>query len=560
MKNDLRSYGIPYIDDETFMPDVSAELGAGAESEFARILRNLRIKAGAMTDEERTSPDTFACDRVFLEYFVTPEMGDDFVLIARDFLIHEYPNIKGYEMVKYLDANPGECWPDKLFEQHILNAMMNAVNSGSVYTKNLFLYLHKTYYRKEYQMLKRFHTLSAPEVISLGKDERGVVSPVSYARILTISRLYGIEISEECDFLYIGLDYYVKHIGFQPDRKFMDSITDSVKECKKEIEQIFADEDEASDLCWQQEEFLMNVLRAEGFDEEYVSICNDNTPMLYQRLAYTLAILRKTYKNRDFSKEDLMRYAVTFDAVHALISNAFNGDERIRNVLYGELGTDFYDNFPPLFKAEDVMKGRTAADAASGRKTDTIIKANVIKETPKYKEETLIAEIDGLHRRVHQQEGDIKDLREKLAGYRKLSEENERLKEQMEEDRKELIALREQLYSMTDPDSSEKQISAEEMRAYLGEKRVVIIGGHSNWRNKMKEEFPHWVYIEPKASGTLEASVVDKADMVYFFTDTLGHGTYFRYLNVVKEHDVKFGYIHGVNIENNIRKMYKDMR
>ena len=54
--------------------------------------------------------------------------------------------------------------------------MMNAVNSGSVYTKNLFLYLHKTYYRKEYQMLKRFHTLSAPEVVSLRRNTEGVMN------------------------------------------------------------------------------------------------------------------------------------------------------------------------------------------------------------------------------------------------------------------------------------------------------------------------------------------------------------------------------------------------
>jgi hypothetical protein len=76
----------------------------------------------------------------------------------------------------------------------------------------------------------------------------------------------------------------------------------------------------------------------------------------------------------------------------------------------------------------------------------------------------------------------------------------------------------------------------------------------------MKEEFPHWIYIEPNVSGTLESSVVDKADHVYFFTDTLSHSTYFKYMNVVKEHGIDFGYIHGVNIENNIRKIYKDLK
>ena len=39
-----------------------------------------------------------------------------------------------------------------------------------------------------------------------------------------------------------------------------------------------------------------------------------------------------------------------------------------------------------------------------------------------------------------------------------------------------------------------------------------------------------------------------------------GHSTYYKYMNVVKEHGVDFGYIHGVNIENTVRKMYKELK
>ena len=75
----------------------------------------------------------------------------------------------------------------------------------------------------------------------------------------------------------------------------------------------------------------------------------------------------------------------------------------------------------------------------------------------------------------------------------------------------------------------------------------------------MKQEFPDWVYIDASVSGTLEASIVDSADHVYFFTDSISHSTYYKYMNVVKEHGVDFGYIHGVNIENTVRKMYKEL-
>jgi len=86
----------------------------------------------------------------------------------------------------------------------------------------------------------------------------------------------------------------------------------------------------------------------------------------------------------------------------------------------------------------------------------------------------------------------------------------------------------------------------------------VIIGGHSNWVSKMKKEFPDWVYVNPEASGSTDVSIVDKADHVYFFTDTISHSKYYQFMNVVRERKVDFGYIHGVNIEKNIRSIYRD--
>ena len=114
-------------------------------------LLSIKMKEEMLSDEERTSPDTFACDCLFLRYFVTDQMQDDFSLIAKDFLLHEYPNVKDHEMVRFVEPAAMDNWPDRMFERFILNMMMNAVNHGSQYTKNLFIYLHKTYYRKEYQ-------------------------------------------------------------------------------------------------------------------------------------------------------------------------------------------------------------------------------------------------------------------------------------------------------------------------------------------------------------------------------------------------------------------------
>lgn len=54
-------------------------------------------------------------------------------------------------------------------------------------------------------------------------------------------------------------------------------------------------------------------------------------------------------------------------------------------------------------------------------------------------------------------------------------------------------------------------------------------------------------------------ALVEKAAKVYFFTDTISHTKYNQFMNVVRERKIPFSYIHGVNIEKNIRDIYKNL-
>ena len=112
-------------------------------------LLEAQAREEGIPDDERLSPDTFGSERIFLDFFINDEMEDDFPLIARDFLLHEYNNLKDHEDVEYLDVERGCDWPEKVFNRFVLNLMMNAVNSGSDYAKALFRNLYKTYYKKE---------------------------------------------------------------------------------------------------------------------------------------------------------------------------------------------------------------------------------------------------------------------------------------------------------------------------------------------------------------------------------------------------------------------------
>ena len=63
----------------------------------------------------------------------------------------------------------------------------------------------------------------------------------------------------------------------------------------------------------------------------------------------------------------------------------------------------------------------------------------------------------------------------------------------------------------------------------------------------------------PGVSGAIESSVVHNADYVYFFTDILTHSTYNRYIKELRKRKISFGYIHSVNIDANICKIYRDV-
>lgn len=559
MKKTPKGFGIPFTNKNLPMPGDPLNFDFDEHSEFFKHLMRLQMKMAGMSDEERTSPDTFGCDSIFLEHFVTIQMSDDFSLIARDFLLHEFQNVREHEMVRFLEPDSRTDWPERMFHKYVLNMMMNAVNYGSVYTKNLFLYLYKTYYRKEYQQIKRFSKLSIGELMGLATNDRGEISHIAFARILAISKMYGIDISPECDFIYLFLnDLHERHI-FEPDWGFMDEMTDLYAEGLNEVEKYFESEEEMYDLRYKYETFIETVLRSEGYVEDYVMLCNESDNGIEDRLARTINILKKIYKDKQFTKDEIMMFASIMEAVDALMSVADDVDNKLSDVIYGEKGTDYYEEYPPLFKAEEVMRGKSEPAKQIRPVENKTPAENEHPDSPKYKEETLIADIDALHRKIHEQEGNIKVLRGEIAEYRKLAEENRKLKEQLDSDHKELTALREHVYSLTEDDEAVSTVSVDEMKEYLNHLKVIIVGGHSNWRQKMKQEFKDWVYIEPTVSGTLEASVVDKADYVCFFTDTISHSTYFKYMNVVKEHGVDFGYIHGVNIDNTIRKMYREL-
>ena len=503
-------------------------------------------------DDKKLMPDTYGCERFFVDFFINDEMREDFPLIARDFYVHEFANIPKHQDVEYFDIEAGEDWPELMFNRFTLGLMMNAVNSGSEYTKALFLYLHKTYYKKEYRTLKRFSKMSLSELLALAKPEgRRHLYYANLSRILCIAPMYGIKFDVKCHVVYGILNEFINKFGLSVGYSFDEDVGDSFKDCRKEIDERF-DQKKLYSLDAKMSKFLGNVFQWLGYSPEYADWCDENDRGVEDRLAIALSILKKTFpkSNREYSAEELTLYGMILHCASAMTCNSSWLAETLRTLAYGESGTFYYDEFPSMFHPEDVQVKTSRSENNKTKRQVKDFVEHAGADECRHDESVLIEEVDKLRRKVHKLESDNSTLRAGLAEKRRLEEESKDIRKQLEASKRELAVLRNYVYKLTESDNPITDKKIESMRETIAGYRIVIVGGHSNWLSKMKKEFPDWLFINPEASGSTDVSIVDKADYVYFFTDTISHSKYHQFMNVIRERKINFGYIHGVNIES----------
>ena len=293
---------------------------------------------------------------------------------------------------------------------------------------------------------------------------------------------------------------------------------DSFKDCRKEIDERF-DQKKLYSLDAKMSKFLGNVFQWLGYSPEYADWCDENDRGVEDRLAIALSILKKTFpkSNREYSAEELTLYGMILHCASAMTCNSSWLAETLRTLAYGESGTFYYDEFPPMFHPEDVQ---VKTSRPENNKTERQVKdfaEHAGADECRHDESVLIEEVDKLRRKVHQLESDNSTLRAGLAEKRRLEEEAKDIRKQLEASKRELAVLRNYVYKLTESDNPITDKTIESMKETIAGYRIVIVGGHSNWLSKMKKEFPDWIFINPEASGSTDVSIVDKADYVYFF-------------------------------------------
>ena len=135
--------------------------------------------------------------------------------------------------------------------------------------------------------------------------------------------------------------------------------------------------------------------------------------------------------------------------------------------------------------------------------------------------------------------------RETLAFQSRISELENQLSSEKKY-RNELNELREYLFKVNNkyvPSNSQKSLDY-----YIARKNIIIIGGAKEWRRKFREKYPELRTLSG-FNETFDTTILSNYDYVFFYTGFMNHATYYRAINFIRSHGIKFGYIGKTNIE-----------
>lgn len=519
-------------------------------------------------EAERVNPDTYGCDSIFVRNFVTPDMQADFPVIANAFYrnVPESLTFENYDY--YIDTRIKNSYAINAFSVFTLSQILSSARRGNEYSSQLLKYLYKTYYKKEYKTLKRFSRIKPAEIMSINETIRYAEPEFAgTARILTMCPFLNIEPDIECSFLYLILDRYNNAFEQRTlvlEQEFMEK--EEYYECGSVMADLF-DTNDIEELRKNAKDyknysrFRKAALKHLGYPVDFTDYLEDDIQVEYCYV-HTIHILKKMFPNKEITKEELQMYASIYYDMYVLTDAMDEIDEYFQK-LYGEIDDYVLEN--SFFKPDDFEEA-TGLNKKSDRKTKAAkqqeppVRAVASPADAKYDQEQLLKEIADLRNKLHNKEYDVQHLSELYKDAKKQAADAEAEKHIFESEHEELVALREHVYNSTEEDIVIPKESRQQMIDSISKKRVLIIGGHSNWIQKMKEVFPDWGYINFKNTTTVDDSILNNVEYVYFFTDFIKHHVYNRFISQVRSKKIPFGYIGSTNIDKCIRQLAEEMK
>lgn len=287
-------------------------------------------------------PETSGADYFFIRYFITEDMRWDFDRIEEDFMKHCYDKLRDFAKVQWYEQNSIRfSSPDESHRYMVMGLILNGAKAEDEYCKALLRYLFKTYYKSLYKQLKRFNQISADEIISLSEiDERMDLG--NLAIILTMCSINNIVLGNSCSVLFAHLEKIRQEYEAEDeeDTRFMEFADGLFEECREQVDK-WVEEDEKAHpnyarqlkAYWKEDEYVAGCLNHLGYPGDYLYRCMQNDMGLPIQFTRTLAVLRTVYPKREFTFEEVQRYAHLYSAISALVDVSEELDNMNREIL-----------------------------------------------------------------------------------------------------------------------------------------------------------------------------------------------------------------------------------
>ena len=269
-------------------------------------------------------------------------------------------------------------------------------------------------------------------------------------RLLTIARIYDIQIGAICDPLYSYLNKIKNECSAADywDHKSYDDYVERRDRAEEKLYEIFDGKDEIYKYRRKISRFTKKVLSGLGHCSDFLDLCDGDDVIGISGMINTMEILQRMSPNKEYSKSEISLYSELNHAISAVVSSHNEMHDDLKILSRGEEATDFYEHFPAKFNPDEIIVSEKKENPSDRPAEKKIQKASASDE--EYSQNALIAEIEDLRRTKHQQETEIKQLRAELSGKTRLEDENRSLHRDLEYDRRELAALREHVYSLTE--------------------------------------------------------------------------------------------------------------
>ena len=476
----------------------------------------------------------FACSFIF--------HGSDYTNLIRmlkyvkekEFSLEEYERC--YEELPLPDPFPGNENP--VVAKLTNYAVWKALN-GHEKIRESFIALYKKNFKREYNVIKKFSRMDYSDVLHVISDDdyTGTKEIMFLSRLLFFAPLKGIELEKPALF-YELLNRLWEDLEFE-DKGF------------KAFDPLPSD----------------YVLDPEEFTEARDLMGND---YLLHRAADTYdSILSNSEINSNYSlffKDDnldqLKEMAPFYVAAMNDVMEDASDEEKAYGLVFSWIVNKAKENNDEKMLECEQLLGLASMEGDDFLKE--IWETSAKKETPAQASVTrnaLLAEIQNLKRELESRQSELEKSREKIAALEKnlLAEEREkeRFARKLEEMKKELPPEDEK--EVTEEEETVKpEATKEEKIEFLKSKKFCVIGGHQNWVYKVREMFPEWTFVKAKATGTTSDDVIKSIDRVFFFTDTLSHVSYSRFVNLARSFGIPCSYLHSINLNRIIDELYEN--